>query len=90
MKGEEYGLLTFQSTSFALQGEKVFKKEDISFKTIPTPREVSHSCGLAIIFIPDDINKVKKMIEDDELSIDSLYRFIKYKDKNKNKAEKIL
>lgn len=90
MAGEEYGLITFQSTSFALQGENVFKGEDISFKTIPTPREVSHSCGLAIVFAPDDMVKVKEMIDNNKLSIDRLYRFIKYRDKSKNKVEKIL
>ena len=52
---EEYGLITFKSTQFALQGESIFKEEEIDFKTIPTPREVSHSCGLALLFAIDDL-----------------------------------
>lgn len=88
MRKEEYGLLTFKSTHLALQGEKVFKERDIVFKTIPTPREVSHSCGLALLFISDDINKVKEMIAEGVLHIDSLYSYIK--EDHKNIIEKLL
>ncbi|HLR21696.1 MAG TPA: DUF3343 domain-containing protein [Tissierellaceae bacterium] len=88
MSQRENGLITFESTSLALQGEAVFKQENIDFKTIPTPREVSHSCGLALLFDSDDIDKVKDVIEKGKINIDSLYKFIKYE--NRNKAEKIL
>lgn len=88
MKREEYGLLTFKSTHLALQGERIFKERDIVFKTIPTPREVSHSCGLALLFISDDIEKVKEMVKEGILDIDGLYSYIK--EDHKNIAEKLL
>ncbi len=89
MKREEYGLLTFKSTHLALQGEQIFKNNNLVFKTIPTPpREVSHSCGLALLFIVDDIDKVEDMVNEGFLNIDGLYKFIK--EGHKNTAERIL
>ena len=87
MKKEEYGLTTFKSTHYAIQAEKVLKENDIFFKTIPTPREVSHSCGLALLFIPESIDKVKLLMDNGHIQVDGLYKFIK--DGLKSSAEKI-
>ena len=43
---EKYLLLTFNSVNHTMQLEKELKNLDKKFKTIPTPREVSRSCGL--------------------------------------------
>lgn len=85
---EEYGLTTFKSTQFALQGESVLKEENIIFKTIPTPREVSNSCGLALLFGIDDLGEVRNLIEEKRLNIDGLYKYIK--ENHRANAEKIL
>lgn len=85
---EDYGLTTFKSTQFALQGETVLKDAGLIFKTIPTPREVSHSCGLALLFALDDVEKVKKLIEIQLLNIDGLYKYSK--ENHRAVAEKIL
>ncbi len=87
MKREEYGLTTFKSTHYAIQAEKILKENDIFFKTIPTPREVSHSCGLSLLFTLESIDKVKCLIEDEKIQVDGLYKFIK--DGPKSIAEKI-
>lgn len=88
MKRERYGLVTFKSTQFALQGETIFKDKNIIFKTIPTPREVSHSCGLALLFSIDDMERVKAIIDCKLLDIDGLYNFVK--EGHKNMAERLL
>ncbi len=85
---EEYGLITFKSTQFALQGESIFKEEEIDFKTIPTPREVSHSCGLALLFAIDDLEDVEALIENKKIEIENLYRY--FKEKHRGRAEKII
>lgn len=46
---KEY-IATFGSTHNALKAEKVLKKNDIPFKLMPTPREITASCGLSILF----------------------------------------
>lgn len=87
MKREEYGLTTFKSTHYAIQAEKVLKENHIFFKTIPTPREVSHSCGLSLLFTLESMDEVKQLIEDDKIQVDGLYKFIK--DGLKSIAEKV-
>nr|WP_300003924.1 DUF3343 domain-containing protein [Tissierella sp.] len=85
---EEYGLTTFKSTQFALQGEIVLKEAGVIFKTIPTPREVSHSCGLSLLFALDDVEKIKAFIKAEKMSIDGLYKY--KKENHRAVAEKIL
>lgn len=88
MKKEIYGVATFKSTHHTIQAEGFFKNRDISFKTIPTPREITRSCGLAIVFTLDDLEGVREMIDSSEINIDSLYEYTKSKEGNK--AEKIV
>ena len=88
MGKEVYGLITFKSTHFALQAEGILKEDNIIFKTIPTPREVSQSCGLALLFIYDEIDRVKSHIEEGRINYDGLFKYTK--ENHKNIAEKIL
>lgn len=60
-------VLSFNSTHHAILAEGVFKSEAIEYKMIPTPRHVSLSCGLSIVFIKDDLDKVNKLIEDKKI-----------------------
>lgn len=77
MKEENYAVVTFKSTHYTIQAEEVFKENDISFKTIPTPREITVSCGLSILCTLEDAPRIRKLIDDGELTIDSLYKYTK-------------
>ncbi len=88
MNKETYALITFKSTNYALQGEEIFREEKLTFKTIPTPRDVSTSCGLSLLFLLEDIDKVQKLIDMENISIDGLYKYTKSSEGSK--AEKIL
>lgn len=88
MKKEEYILITFQSTHHAIGAEDIFQRKALEFKTIPTPREVSHSCGLALLFSIELLEKVKEVIGEEKVNIDSLYKFTK--NNRDSKAEKII
>lgn len=83
-----YGLITFKSTNHAVQGERIFKENKFTFKTIPTPRDVSTSCGLSLLFLLEDIDKVKGLIYLEKISIDGLYKYTK--SSVESRAEKIL
>lgn len=87
MRKETYGVTTYKSTHHTIQAETVFKEKEISFRTIPTPREITVSCGLAIIFSLDDLPKVKEIVSSNEINIDSIYKYTK--DGTNSKAEKI-
>ncbi len=68
-------VLAFESTHHAIMMEKKLK-DKIKIDTIPTPREISASCGLSIKFNCQDLEKVKQIIEKAELKRDmmSIYR----------------
>ncbi|NLM06947.1 MAG: DUF3343 domain-containing protein [Tissierellia bacterium] len=84
-----YYILTFDSTSNAIQAEAAFKKAEIPQKTIPVPREISSSCGLAIRFMPEDKDRVyKELIEGEKISISTIYEFKKDESGN-NLVEKL-
>jgi len=88
MNKETYGVITFKSTHHTIQAEGALKELGITFKTIPTPREITLSCGLAILFALDDLDKIKKMVEDGKIDIANIHKYIK--DGQHSSVEKIL
>ena len=76
---EKYLLLTFNSVNHTMQLEKELKNLEKKFKTIPTPREVSRSCGLAILLDPSELETVKSLKE--EGNVDYLWYFEKTQDR---------
>lgn len=80
MNKEEYGIITFESIHYALKFEKYLEKAKLEFRTIPTPREISLSCGISIRFKQMDIDRIKNIIEKSDLSIKGLYKYVKEDD----------
>jgi hypothetical protein len=46
----EYGVVLFHTTSAALRAEKLLQRAGLTVKLIPTPREFSSDCGMALRF----------------------------------------
>jgi hypothetical protein len=46
----EFGVVLFHTTSSALRAEKVLQRTGLTVKLIPTPREFSSDCGIALRF----------------------------------------
>ena len=44
------GVVLFHTTSSALRAEKILQKAGLVVKLIPTPRELSSDCGIALRF----------------------------------------
>ena len=44
------GVVLFHTTSSALRAEKIVQKAGLDVKLIPTPRELSSDCGIALRF----------------------------------------
>ncbi len=74
---EIYGVVTFNSTHHAIRGEKILKDINIKIKTIPTPRDITSSCGLSIKFEIDNYKEVKSIIMENKLEIKGIYKIIK-------------
>lgn len=56
----KYLMLTFESVNHTMMTESRLKKDGFDFKTIPTPREISNSCGLTIRMSMDELDKMKE------------------------------
>ena len=68
-------LLTFRSVNHTMLTEKILKEEDKKIKVIPTPRQISQSCGLAIMM---DMSEQEVMIQIKEQDLPIAYIW-KYK-----------
>lgn len=44
------GVVLFHTTSSALRAEKLTQKAGLKGKLVPTPRELSSDCGIALLF----------------------------------------
>jgi hypothetical protein len=47
---EQYGVILFHTTSAVMRAEKLLIKEGYAIKLIPTPRQFSADCGIAVRF----------------------------------------
>ena len=77
MKEEHYVVATFKSTHYTIQAEDVFREHNIAFKTIPTPREITVSCGLSILSSIEDGDKIRELVDKGDLTIANLYKYTK-------------
>ena len=59
----EYGVVLFHTTSATLRAEKVLKANKMPVKLIPTPRELSSDCGVALRFVWDQRQTVQTILE---------------------------
>jgi hypothetical protein len=71
---EEFLVITFKSTHFALKTEKILKDLNYSFKLIPTPRNISSNCGLAIRIKKIDKEEILNILRSEEVEIEGFYK----------------
>lgn len=69
-----YGVVLFFTTSAAMRGEKVARQAGLEVKLIPTPRELSSDCGLALRFAWADADAVRRRLEEARVEHDGLHR----------------
>ncbi|OHW61619.1 hypothetical protein EUAN_19340 [Andreesenia angusta] len=74
-------VISFNSTHHAIKSEKRLKEEGIELRMIPTPREITASCGLSVKFEEKDLDKVKgimeNLVENEDISIKGIFRIIR-------------
>ncbi|HHV39362.1 MAG TPA: DUF3343 domain-containing protein [Tepidimicrobium sp.] len=87
MRDKEFGVITFKSTHHAIKGESMLKNEALQIRMIPTPREITHSCGLSIRFDLENLPQVKDIIDKNVMDIEGLFKFTK--DYMGNRIEKL-
>ena len=63
----QYGVILFQNTTAAMRMEKALKAAGFTVQLIPTPREFSADCGIALRFFRPDHKKIEKIIREQQL-----------------------
>ena len=69
------GVVTFEGTIGALRAEKRMKREGIECRLVPTPRELSSTCALALAFDRDDRAAVAAAIDRHGLRYEAVYLY---------------
>jgi hypothetical protein len=57
------GVVLFHTNSAALRAEKVLQRAGLVVKLIPTPREFSSDCGIALRFEWQDAARVQQLLD---------------------------
>ena len=79
----EMYIISFNSTHQAIKCDKAFGKNEIDYTVLPTPREISQSCGMSIRFGLEDIDTIKKLLIKIKLNINQCIEYLKKMEKNK-------
>ncbi len=77
MKEEIYYVITFNSTHHAIKAEKKLLDKNLDIKTIPTPREITASCGLSIKFPFEDLEVIKATIKENLFDVNGVFQIMK-------------
>jgi len=57
------GVALFHTTSAALRAEKTLLKSGLAVKLVPTPREFSSDCGIALRFAWSEIDRARTLLD---------------------------
>ncbi len=85
---KEFHVMTFESTHYAIMVEKKLKGK-FKIQTIPTPREISASCGLSIMFQSEVLKDIKEELISQKVERKSLNLYKITKTDDGKKAEKV-
>ena len=69
----QYGVVLFHTTSAVMRAEKLLVKEGYSIKLIPTPRQFSSDCGIALWFDWNHCEQVKSALDKAKIELDAIY-----------------
>jgi hypothetical protein len=69
-------LLTFDSTHQAMLSETLLESAGVTIMIIPTPRQITASCGLAIVHAAADRERVEAALAGQPVIISGRYRVV--------------
>ena len=86
---KEYYILAFDTTTDAMQAEKLLK-DKFKIAVMPVPREISSGCGLAIRFQEPDESVIIEHLKASPLIQGTLYKMNTQKINGKRKVDKLI
>lgn len=69
----DHWVITFESVHYVMKAEKMLKEHGFKIALIPTPREVSSDCGIAIELAADKLDVVKDLLQKNGVVPDKFY-----------------
>ena len=69
----QYGVVLFHTTSAVMRAEKLLIKDGYSVKLIPTPRQFSSDCGIALRFDWSHCEMVKSVLDEARVEFDAIH-----------------
>jgi hypothetical protein len=72
----QYGVILFPTTSAVMRAEKLLVKAGHKIKLIPTPREFSSDCGIALRFEWDRCEDIKSYLNTANIETESIHQII--------------
>ncbi|HOG08302.1 MAG: DUF3343 domain-containing protein [Syntrophales bacterium] len=69
---ESYGVLLFQSVSYAIKAEKILLAAGLPHKLIPVPRHISSDCGVCLRFRSELRERILAAL-DGQVEIDAVH-----------------
>ncbi|MGL5316011.1 MAG: DUF3343 domain-containing protein [Peptostreptococcaceae bacterium] len=73
----EMYIVSFNSTHHAIRTDKLFGENSIKSTTLPTPREITASCGISIRFLHNDLDNVNSVLKDNNIEFKGIYHIKK-------------
>ena len=68
-----YRVVLFHSTAHALRAETVLQRVGLRVKMIPTPRQLSSDCGLALRFEPADEERLVSILAENMVPTNGIH-----------------
>lgn len=68
-----YGVVLFHTNAAVMRAEKTLVRSGMSVKLVPTPRELSSDCGIALRFGWSDAEQVEAMLESARVPYAGIY-----------------
>lgn len=69
----QYGVVLFHTTSAVMRAEKLLAKKGYPIKLIPTPRQFSSDCGIALRFDWEHCEQVKSVLDESKIEFDTIH-----------------
>jgi hypothetical protein len=76
LKRELKAIITFSTTTFALQAERLCKKEKLPGRLIPVPAIISAGCGMAWCVAPENAEEIKILLQKENIPFESITELI--------------
>lgn len=66
-------IMVFKNTNDAVKGEEILKSKAVNSTMMPTPTQITQSCGICALFNEEELKKVDNIIEEKEISFKNVY-----------------